>query len=190
MEQLFAADLRDSLSTNEVQIAGFLEGFERPDSREFAIWKDRIHARLLPKLTNVFILMVDCYRRHGDIRQIEHIANRMLLLDELCEDAVRAKMEVLALTGDRLAALRLYEEWRQKVDEELSARPSGAVDKIERNCASGGGKEPRLATFLDPRHRPQIVARHFCGTINSIQGHLRRLGARSNSPTRPRNGPW
>ena len=151
VEQLFAADLRNSLSTNEVQIAGFLEGFEIPDSREFAIWKDRIHARLLPKLTNVFILMVDCYRRHGDIRQIEHIANRMLLLDELCEDAVRAKMEVLALAGDRLAALRLYEEWRQRVDEELSARPSEQLTRIAAQLRKRGWERAPVGDIPDPR---------------------------------------
>jgi tetratricopeptide (TPR) repeat protein len=48
----------------------------------------------------------------------------MLTLDELCEEAVRAKMEVLALSGDRLSALKLYEGWRLKLDEELSATPS------------------------------------------------------------------
>ena len=105
-------------------MAGFLDGFEIPDSGEFGLWKDRQQARLLPITMNAFRLLIESSRRHGDTRQIEYLANQMLALDELCEEAVRAKMEVLALSGDRLSALKLYEGWRTKLEEELSATPS------------------------------------------------------------------
>ena len=75
----------------------------------------------------------------------------MLLLDELCEDAVRAKMEVLALAGDRFAALRLYEEWRQRVDEELSARPSVQLTSIATQLRKRGWERAPVGDFPDPR---------------------------------------
>ena len=41
----------------------------------------------------------------GDTRQIEQIADKMLALDPASEDAVKAKMEVLAFAGDRERAV-------------------------------------------------------------------------------------
>jgi tetratricopeptide (TPR) repeat protein len=149
IEQLFEDDISDHLTTGP-EIAGFLEGFEIPDSREFALWKDRIHARILPRLTITFRHFVDRCRRHGDTSRIERLASRMLALDDLCEDAVRAKMEVLALTGDRLAALRLYEEWRQKVDEELSAKPSEQLAAIATQLRKRGWERAPIDDLPDP----------------------------------------
>lgn len=150
IERLFGGDVQGQHSGTEIQIAGFLEGFDIPDSREFALWKDRVQARLLPRLTGLFKDFVDRCRRHGDTRQIEHLANRMLALDELCEDAVRAKMEVLALTGDRLAALKVYEEWRQKVDEELSAKPSEQLATIASQLRKRGWERAPVSDIPDP----------------------------------------
>ena len=54
----------------------------------------------------------------------------MLALDELSEEAIRAKMEARAFAGDRLTALEVYEEWRIKLAEELQAVPSALVEGI------------------------------------------------------------
>lgn len=124
LDRLLSGEVLGTEFEMPLEIAGFLEGFEIPDSGEFDLWKDREQARLLPKIMSAFSLLVDSCRRHGDTRQVEHLANRMLALDELCEEAVRAKMEVLALSGDRLSALKLYERWHLKLEEELSATPS------------------------------------------------------------------
>lgn len=150
IDRLFAGDTTCMPWDTEVQIAGFLEGFDISDSREFAHWKDGVHGRLLPRLTGVFVSLVDRCRRHGETRQIEHLANRMLVLDELCEDAVRAKMEVLALTGDRLAALKVYEEWRRKVDEELSAKPSVQLATIASQLRKRGWERAPVGDIPDP----------------------------------------
>jgi len=93
---------------------------------------------------------VDRCRRHGDTRRIEQLANRMLGLDELCEDAVRAKMEVFALTGDRFAALRLYEEWRLKIDEELSAKPSEELAATAIQLRKRGWERAPIADLPNP----------------------------------------
>jgi len=149
IEQLFRVDNADDVAGSEIEIAGFLEGFEIPDSREFALWRDRIQARLLPRLTSAFRQFVDRCRRHGETRQIEQLANRMLALDDLCEDAVRAKMEVLALTGDRLAALKLYEEWCHKIQEELSARPSEQLAAVATQLRKRGWERASISDLPD-----------------------------------------
>ena len=52
----------------------------------------------------------------------------MLALDDLSEDGMRAKMEARAFAGDRLTALRLFEEWKQKLEAELGAVPSPLIE--------------------------------------------------------------
>jgi tetratricopeptide (TPR) repeat protein len=158
IQQFLDAESLDHLLNEEFEIAGFLEGFEIPDSREFALWKDRIQARFLPKLTIAFTTLVARCRRQGDIRLIEHMANRMLALDELCEEAVRAKIEVLALAGDRLAALKLYEGWRHKVNEELSAAPSDQLATIAAQLRKRGWERTAVSDIPGPMNdsrRPQ-----------------------------------
>jgi type II secretory pathway predicted ATPase ExeA len=101
-------------------------------------------------LTIAFRHLVDQGRRHGDTRKIEQLASRMLALDDLCEDAVRAKMEALALTGDRLAALKVYEEWRKKMDEELSATPSAQLAAMAAHLRRRGWEQATVDHLPDP----------------------------------------
>jgi len=59
-------------------------------------------------------------------------------------------MEALALTGDRLAALKLYEEWRQKMDEELSAKPSVQLAAIATQLRRRGWEQATVDHLPDP----------------------------------------
>jgi tetratricopeptide (TPR) repeat protein len=71
---------------------------------------------------------MDRCRRTGDSQQIEQLADRMLALDELSEEAVRAKMEARAFAGDRVNALKIFEAWRERLHEELGAVPSERLE--------------------------------------------------------------
>jgi len=64
-------------------------------------------------------------------------ADRLLDIDHLSEDGIRAKMESQAFDGDRLSALRLYEEWRD-IGQELGATPSVQVQASRSAQAPGG----------------------------------------------------
>jgi DNA-binding SARP family transcriptional activator len=101
LDRLIAGEILGTETGRPLAIAGFLEGFEIPDSGGFALWKDREQARLLPRIMSALGILVDNCRRHGDTRQIDQLAGQMLSLDELCEDAIRARMESLAHSGDR-----------------------------------------------------------------------------------------
>ncbi len=145
LDRLMSGDILGTEVETPLEIAGFLEGFEIPDSGEFALWKDREQARLLPRIMSAFSLLVDSCRRHGDTRQIEHLAGRMLVLDELCEDAIRAKMESLAFAGDRLAALKVFEEWRENLAQELHATPSGRLENMAASLRARGWERTSLS---------------------------------------------
>ena len=128
LDRLLAGDVLGSETEGPLEVAAFLDGFEIADAGEFAHWKDRQQARLLPAVKDALIVLIDRCRRTGDSRQIEQLADRMLLLDELSEEAVRAKMEARAFAGDRLTALKIFEAWKEQLAEELGAVPSDLVE--------------------------------------------------------------
>ncbi len=116
---VLGADVRPPL-----EVGAFLDGLDIPDADEFLRWKERHQARLLPSILEAMVLLIDRCRRTADSRQMERIADRMLGLDPLSEDAVRAKMESRALAGDRVTALRAFEEFRTQLGDDLGAAPS------------------------------------------------------------------
>jgi DNA-binding SARP family transcriptional activator/type II secretory pathway predicted ATPase ExeA/tetratricopeptide (TPR) repeat protein len=128
LDRLAAGDILGTEVTGPLEVGAFLDGFEIPDAGEFALWKDRQQARLLPAIKAALVVLIDRCRRTGDSRQIEHLADRMLALDELSEEAIRAKMEARAFAGDRLTALKIFEAWKDKLGEELGAVPSDLVE--------------------------------------------------------------
>jgi DNA-binding SARP family transcriptional activator/tetratricopeptide (TPR) repeat protein/type II secretory pathway predicted ATPase ExeA len=128
LERLQAGDVLGSEVTGPLEVAAFLDGFDITDSSEFTHWKDRQQARLLPVIKDALLILIDRCRRTGDTRQIEQLADRMLALDELSEEAIRAKMEARAFAGDRLTALEIFEQWKIKLAEELQAAPSDLVE--------------------------------------------------------------
>jgi tetratricopeptide (TPR) repeat protein len=128
LERLEAGDILGTEATGPLAVAAFLDGFDVAESGEFALWKDRQQARLLPAIKGALVVLIDRCRRTGDSRQIEQLADRMLALDELSEEAIRAKMEARAFAGDRLTALQIFEEWKEKLAEELGAVPSELVE--------------------------------------------------------------
>jgi DNA-binding SARP family transcriptional activator/tetratricopeptide (TPR) repeat protein len=144
LERLAAGDLEGSDTTAPLEVAPFLEGFDIADAGEFGLWKDRQQARWLPAVMQAFGRGLERCRRVGDTRQIEQLADKMLALDPACEDAVRAKMEVLAFAGDRLAALRLYEAWRRRIAEELDAVPSAPLERMAARLRQRGWERATL----------------------------------------------
>ena len=130
LTRLEAEDVLADETRPELEVAAFLDGFEIPDADEFLRWKDRKQARLLPAILKAMIVLIDRCRRTADSRTMERLADRMMALDPLSEDAVRAKMESRAFDGDRLTALRVFEEWKGALARELGALPSDLVEGI------------------------------------------------------------
>ena len=128
IDRLESGDILGTETREPLLVAGFLEGFDISDSPEFALWKDRKRASLLPAIKTALVKLIDECRRTADVRQIEQFADSMLAIDELSEEAVRAKMEARAFAGDRLTALRVFEDWRVRLEEALGAQPSALVE--------------------------------------------------------------
>ncbi|HET7599683.1 MAG TPA: AAA family ATPase, partial [Gemmatimonadales bacterium] len=130
LERLVRGDVLGDDVTPPLQVDAFLGGFEVPDAEEFLRWRDRQQATFLPHIVTGLGRQIDRCRRTADSREMERLADRLLALDHLSEEAIRAKMESRAFAGDRLTALRVYEEWREELQRELGAVPSDLVEGI------------------------------------------------------------
>ena len=103
--------------------APFLEGFSLPDSPEFEEWalltREQFHRHVLQALRR----LTDVYQAQGEYEAALQHARRLVEMDAWQESAHQQVMQLLALSGQRGAALAQYEVFRQLV-EELGVEPS------------------------------------------------------------------
>src|SRR5207249_1854057 len=90
-----------AVETDVAQLAGgvdgairgqFLDGFEVPQSRPFADWKDACSATLIPKVRDALTRHMDAARRIADFTTVERHAQLLHDLDTTSEEAVRGLM--------------------------------------------------------------------------------------------------
>jgi DNA-binding SARP family transcriptional activator/tetratricopeptide (TPR) repeat protein len=134
-----------------LDVGAFLDGFEVPDASEFMFWRERQRAAWLPKIRDALVLLMDRCRRTGDSQQLEQLADRMLALDDLSEEAVRAKMEARAFAGDRVNALKIFESWRERLHEELRAVPSERLEGLALRLRKRGWERTAQSTVASVR---------------------------------------
>jgi tetratricopeptide (TPR) repeat protein len=189
LDRLQAGEVVGTEVTGPLEVAAFLDGFDITDSAEFTHWKDRQQARLLPVIKDALLVLIDRCRRTGDTRQIEQVADRMLALDELSEEAIRAKMEARAFAGDRLTALEIFEAWKKKLAEELQAVPSDLVEGMAVRLRRRGWERTTLVNIPNVptdqwRGRPfigrtaeyQVLYERWEAARKGMPGHVLVLG--------------
>ena len=168
LDRLEAGDVLASELQPALEIAGFLDGFEIPGASEFMLWRERQRSRWLPLVREALLKRIDKCRRTGDFKQIEQLGDRMLDLDELSEEAVRAKMEARAFAGDRLGALKVYEGWRERLFEDLGASPSTLVEGMATRLRRRGVDRPATSR-IEAVPTDQWKDRPFVGRANEYQ---------------------
>ena len=144
LDRLDAGDIVGTDGEAIIDVDGFLRGFDIDDAPEFTLWKEREHARRLPSIHAGLLTLIDHGRRRGSHDEIMQRAERLLSVDHLAEEGIRAKMEALALVGDRFSALRVFDEWKEQLARELMAEPSMTVQGMASQLRKRGWqpKEP------------------------------------------------
>ena len=158
LDRLASGEVLGSEFRSALEVDAFLGDFEVSRAPEFMLWRDQMRARWLPQIQNALVLLMDRCRRSGDFSGIESPANRLLALDEYSEQAVRAKMEARAFAGDRVAAIRIYEEWRGRLATDLDTAPSALMEGIALRLRRRGFEPPgtaRVPTVLTEQWRDQ-----------------------------------
>jgi predicted ATPase/DNA-binding SARP family transcriptional activator len=102
----------------------FLHQLFLDDSTEFEQWllmqRESTHQRVL----EAHSYLANYYELHADFQAAQRHASRQLELDPWREEAHRQMMQVLALDGQRSAALVQYDTCRRVLAEELDVEPS------------------------------------------------------------------
>ena len=138
----------------------FLEGFSVADSPAFEEWislrRERLHRSMMDGLR----LLSSCHERRGELDQALRHAWRWLELDPWQERAHRQVMRLLALGGQRNAALKQYRICRRTLADELGVEPSERTTALFEQIRDGKYKRSELPhQEKDTREKESLQAK-------------------------------
>ncbi|MGW8249010.1 MAG: nSTAND1 domain-containing NTPase, partial [Anaerolineales bacterium] len=108
----------------------FMEGFSLPDSPEFEGWLVVTREQFKRQVLETLERLVGSLEERGEYRRGLGYAWRAVELDPLRESAQRGLMRLLALSGQRQAALMQYETCAQALKSELEVEPSAETREL------------------------------------------------------------
>jgi DNA-binding SARP family transcriptional activator len=115
----------------------FLEGFSIADSGVFEEWallnRERFRRMLMLGLGR----LVGCHEQRGDYERALPYAWRLVEIDPWREKAHRQLMQLLALSGERGAALAQYETCRLLLAQELGVEPGDETTRLYEEIRDG-----------------------------------------------------
>ena len=115
----------------------FLAGFSLPDCAAFeewiSLWRERLGRIALEKLSR----LADHYESCGEYARSLEFAQRMVALDPWLEESQRQVMRVLALSGQRSAALAQYEICKRALADELGVEPADETRRLYSAICAG-----------------------------------------------------
>jgi DNA-binding SARP family transcriptional activator/predicted ATPase len=143
------ASLRQAV---ELYRGGFLEGFSLPDSAEFEEWALLQRERFQRQVVAALRRLSRWHERRGEYRQALPSAQRLVTLEPWQEVDHRWLMRLLALTGQRNAALAQYRALQRTLSEELRVEPEDGTtaqyERIRKGQALREGTSPPGRTNL------------------------------------------
>ncbi|MBV7338003.1 tetratricopeptide repeat protein [Chloroflexi bacterium TSY] len=152
-EAAIAADSPDYAQAVELYRGPFLADFDVPDSDLFETW-------VLTQRENLHRWALDAFRKlsleheqQGELEQARQVVNRLLVLAPWQEEAHAQLMRLLALSGERTAALAQYDTLSQMLMDELGVSPSEETDQLYDQILAG-----EIGGNAAPQIRPAAVA--------------------------------
>jgi DNA-binding SARP family transcriptional activator/tetratricopeptide (TPR) repeat protein len=121
----------------ELYQAEFLQGFSIADSPPFEEWAllEREHLERL--VLEALDCLVEWHERHGQVERALRYARRQVDLDPLRESAHRQLMRLMAISGQRGAALAQYEACWRVLKEELDVEPDELTSALCEQVRTG-----------------------------------------------------
>jgi DNA-binding SARP family transcriptional activator len=116
----------------------FLAGFSVRDSTEFEGWVLLERERLKRQVMEALHRLAACLERCGEYGQAQTFARRQIELEPWREQAHRQLMRLLALGGERSAALVQYEACRHLLADELGIQPSPETTALYEEIRGAG----------------------------------------------------
>jgi len=110
----------------------FLEGFYVRNAPAFEEWVLVQRERLRLLVLQALHVLVDYYTRQGQYAEAIDWARRLLVMEPWQEETHRQLMQVLALSGQRGAALAQYEALQRTLAEEFGVEPAEETRSLNR----------------------------------------------------------
>jgi predicted ATPase/DNA-binding SARP family transcriptional activator len=140
----------------ELHQGSFMEQFFLIDSNPFEEWasleREWLHQWAIEALSH----LAHYYGRRGDYAQARQYAWRQVALEPWREEAHRHLMHLLALDGQRSAALTQYEKCRRVLDEELGVEPTAETTALYEQIRLGELRPPARLHNLPPPPTPFV----------------------------------
>lgn len=108
----------------------FMAGMYLDDCPDFETWLVIERERWRQKIAAALHTLIAHHTRRGEIETGLQYTDRLLALDPWREEAHRHKMLLLALAGQRSAALKQYELCRRLLVEELGVAPTAETEAL------------------------------------------------------------
>jgi DNA-binding SARP family transcriptional activator len=138
----------------ELYRGDLLEGFSVPDSAAFEEWALLTRERLRRLVMDALGRLVDVHQQRGEHQRALHYAWRQVELDPWREKAQRQLMRLLALSGQRGAALSQYETCCRLLAEELGVEPAAQTTRLYEQIRDGELGVPAAARPSAPAPAP------------------------------------
>jgi predicted ATPase/DNA-binding SARP family transcriptional activator len=153
----------------------FLEGFSLSDSTPFEEWMRLQQEHFHRPVVDTLRRLARCHELRGEGERALQCVRRHVQLEPWCEDAHRQVMRLLAVGGQRTAALAQYEACRQILHADLGVEPEAATTILYRTIRDGS--EPSAETSLPPHNLPAPYTA-FVGR----EAELAEIAARLRNP--------
>ncbi len=139
----------------------FLEGLVVRDSPAFEAWQRDQREHLEQQFLALLQQLGHRCEEAGDYGQAQRSAERQLAIDPYREEAQRRLMRILALGGDRNAALARYQAFRAALAEELGVEPdpetTALCEQIRGGALIAPSRVPR-GPILESSAVPDVFA--------------------------------
>jgi YVTN family beta-propeller protein len=123
-------------------------------SGEDGTWVEQERRDLAAIRERALSVLADACLRSGAAREATKWAEELIALSPFREDGYRRLMEAHVLAGNRAEALRVYEQCRQLLAEELGAYPSPETDSIYRALLEAPQTSVRTTPVAEPTVDP------------------------------------
>jgi non-specific serine/threonine protein kinase len=178
-EKMFDLTWRGALSEEDLRRVGdccqgeFLEGFSLPDAPEFETWVLAKRAYYRQKQVQLLARLAEHCEQAGELERGLAYAQRQLVLEPGLEEAHRQAMRMLALSGQRTAALLQFETCRKELERELGVQPAEETVRLYESIRNGElkgmqpGKMSQPVTVgkeeAEPQHNLPLQMTRFIG---------------------------
>ncbi len=120
----------------------FLEGFPGDKELLFEEWLLFTREQYARQLADILHCLIELHLSRGDYQAAHRYARRQLHMDPWQEETHRQVMRLLALSGQRGAALAQYESCRQILVTELGVEPTPETTALYERIREGAWPEP------------------------------------------------